>query len=207
MKADGLLSRNTLVVEQKTKIFELRNQYRIFDETGVQIGAVEQEKQSGIAFLARLGTSGDLALPVTLNVLEADGRPTLVAHKPWFRMTVDLARPDGSRVGSIQKRIRMGKARFTLTDMTGQAVGEVRAQNWRAKDFEVRDLNDQPVAQVTKKWRGLAREMFTDADTYVVNVLQADEPLRTLAVGACLAIDLVMKQKDYGSPIDFFDAG
>lgn len=51
---------------------------------------------------------------------------------------------------------------------------------------------------MTKKWRGLTTEMFTDADTYVVRLLpHASEPLRTLALGAALAIDVVMKQKDY----------
>jgi uncharacterized protein YxjI len=204
MQATGLLSRPTLVVEQKVKLFEMRNQYRIFDETGVQIGAVEQRKQSALTFLARLGTDMDLALPVTLNLLEADGSVALVAAKPWFRMTVQVTRPDGSAVGSIQKRIRLGKAVFTLNDATGQPVGEVKAQNWRARDFEVRDQNAQSVAQVTKKWRGLAREMFTDADLYVVSVQpHAVEPIRSLAVAASLAIDVVMKQKDYGSPMDF----
>jgi uncharacterized protein YxjI len=204
--AHGVLSQDTLVVEQKTKVFELRNQYRIFDQTGAQIGAVEQQRQSALAFLARLGTDWDLALPATLNVLEADGRPALIAKKPWFRMTVELTRGDGSQVGAIRKRIRMGKARFTLMAPAGQGLGEVRAQNWRAKDFEVTDQNGQKIAQVTKKWRGLAREMFTDADTYVVEVQpHAIEPLRTLAIGACLAIDVVLKQKDYASPTDFFD--
>jgi uncharacterized protein YxjI len=107
-------------------------------------------------------------------------------------------------VGSIQKRIRLGKALFRLKDATGQAIGEVRAQNWRARDFEVADQNGQAVAQVTKKWRGLAREMFTDADLYTVTVQpHAPEPIRSLAVAASLAIDVVMKQKDYGSPMDF----
>jgi uncharacterized protein YxjI len=206
MQVDGVLSRRTLVVEQKTKVFELRNQYRIFDESGIQIGAVEQQRQSAVAFLARLGTDWDLALPATLTVFEADGRSALVAHKPWFRMTVEMTRPDGSRIGSIQKRIRMGKARFALTDATGQAIGEVRARNWRAKDFQVSDQDGQVVADVTKKWGGLARELFTDADTYVVNVQEhAADPLRTLAIGACLAIDIVMKQKDYGSPTDLLN--
>lgn len=51
---------------------------------------------------------------------------------------------------------------------------------------------------VTKKWRGLATELFTDADTYVVNLTPAAvEPLRSLALAASLAIDVVMKQKDY----------
>jgi len=204
MQSTGLLSRSTLVVEQKLKVFEMRNQYRIFDESGIQVGAVEQEKQSALTFIARLGTDWDLALPVTLNLLEADGRVALVAHKPWFRMVVEIRTPDGQVVGSIQKRIRFGKAKFTLNDASGNPVGEVKAQNWRARDFEIRDQNDQPVAQVTKKWRGLASEMFTDADTYVVSVQpHAVEPVRTLAVAAALAIDVVMKQKDYGSPMDF----
>lgn len=40
--------------------------------------------------------------------------------------------------------------------------------------------------------------MFTDADTYVVNLaLEISEPLRSLALAAALAVDLVLKQKDY----------
>jgi len=51
---------------------------------------------------------------------------------------------------------------------------------------------------VTKRWAGL-RELFTDADTYVVEVRPtAAEPLRSLAVASCLVIDVVMKQKDTG---------
>ena len=50
---------------------------------------------------------------------------------------------------------------------------------------------------MTKRWAGL-RELFTDADTYVVEVSPyAVDPLRSLAVATCLVIDVVMKQKDY----------
>jgi uncharacterized protein YxjI len=74
----------------------------------------------------------------------------------------------------------------------------VRAENWRAKDFSVRDGGGQQVARVTKKWAGL-RELFTDADTYVVEVSPAAvDPLRSLAVASCLVIDTIMKQKDTG---------
>jgi hypothetical protein len=45
---------------------------------------------------------------------------------------------------------------------------------------------------------GGLRELFTDADTYVVEVQPTTaEPLRSLAVASCLVIDVVMKQKDY----------
>jgi uncharacterized protein YxjI len=196
--SESLLQRHQLVVEQKTKLFELRNQYRIFDETGAQVGSVMQVGQGIVTLLARIGTDWDVVLPVKLEVRERDGSPVLLLHKPWFRMTVEVARPDGSPIGSIRKKIRVGKARFVLADRSGADIGEVRAQNWRARDFEVTDGNQQPLARVTKKWGGLAREVFTDADTYLLELLpHAVDPLRSLALATALGIDLVMKQKDY----------
>ena len=187
---------STLVVEQR-KPFELRNQYRP-DSAGTQIGAVEQDQQSILTLLARIGADLDVALPVTLDVLDAGGTPVLTIHKPWFSMRLSISRSDGSAVGSIRKQIRMGKARFEVHDSAGTRIGEVRAENWRAKDFAIFDSSSNEVARVTKKWRGLATELFTDADTYVVNLTPAAvEPLRSLALAASLAIDVVMKQKDY----------
>lgn len=193
----SLLDTSTLVIEQRRKLFEMRNQYRVFDETGAQIGAVEQDTQSALTFLFRLGTDLDVVLPVRLMVTDAGGQAVLALDKPWFRMTLSVSRPDGTRLGTISKRIRLGKARFTLSDAAGSEIGEVRAENWRAKDFAVVDHSGTEVARATKQWRGLATEAFTDADTYVVSlVAEAADPLRSLALAASLAIDLVMKQKD-----------
>lgn len=193
----SLLDTSTLVIEQRRKLFEMRNQYRIFDETGAQIGAVEQETQSALTFLFRLGTDLDVALPVTLTVTDAAGQPVLVLEKPWFRMALSVSRPDGTRLGTVTKRIRLGKARFALSDSAGSEIGEVRAENWRAKDFAVVDHSGNEVARAAKQWRGLATEMFTDADTYVVSLpVEVADPLRSLALAASLAVDLVMKQKD-----------
>lgn len=198
MATAPLLSRPVLVVEQKAKLFELKNEYGVFDESGAQVGSITQVGQGLVTLLARIGTDLDVVLPVTLELREADGAPTLIMRKPWFRMTVDVARGDGSPLGSIRKQIRIGKARFSLTDAGGRELGEVRAQNWRAKDFSMVDQNGQQVARVTKQWRGIAREVFTDADTYVVQLEpSATEPLRELALAAALAVDVVMKQKDY----------
>jgi uncharacterized protein YxjI len=194
----SLLAHPTLVVEQKTKLFELRNEYRLFDHTGAQVGSVRQIRQGLIALVARIGTDWDIALPVRLEVRDASAGVVLELYKPWLRLAVDVTDSSGVSMGSIRKKVRIGKARFVLLDASGDEVGEVRAQNWRAKDFTIRDGHGQVIAQVTKKWRGLAREMFTDADTYVVELQpQALDPVRSLALGAALAVDLLMKQKDY----------
>lgn len=199
MTTPTLLDRELLVVDQKTKLFELRNQYRILDADGEVAGSIEQIGQSWVTLLARIASDLDVVLPVRLEVRNADGTPLLTLNKPWFRMTLTIRRPDGTPVGSIRKKIRVGKARFVLLDPAGIEIGTVNAQNWRAKDFKITDLNQQPVADVNKKWKGLATELFTDADRYAIRLdTNAREPLRSLALSAALAIDLVMKQKDYG---------
>jgi uncharacterized protein YxjI len=193
----SLLAEPVLVVKQKLKLVELRNQYGVFDRQGRQIGAVEQVTQSPLAFLARLFTSWDVALPMMLEIRGPAG-PELLVAKPWFTWRCQVSRADGLPLGQIVKQIRLGKARFALLDPRGGQLGEVRAENWRAKDFSVRDGGGQQVARVTKKWAGL-RELFTDADTYVVEVSPAAvDPLRSLAVASCLVIDTIMKQKDTG---------
>ena len=112
-----------------------------------------------------------MALPITLEI-RGPGGPELLVKKPWFTWRCQVTRPDGLPLGQIVKQIRLGKVRFILLDPVGAQLGEVRAENWRAKDFSVRDGAGQELARVTKRWAGL-RELFTDADTYVVEVLPA----------------------------------
>jgi uncharacterized protein YxjI len=191
----SLLAEPVLVVKQRLKLVELRNQYGVFAPDGRQIGAVEQVGQSALAFLARVFTSWDVALPITLEIRGPAG-PELLVKKPWFTWRCEVTRADGLPLGQIVKQIRLGKARFALLDPGGAQLGEVRAENWRAKDFSVRDAAGQELARVTKRWAGL-RELFTDADTYVVEVRPtATDPLRSLGVASCLVIDVIMKQKD-----------
>ena len=195
--AGSLLAQQVLVVRQKLKLVELRNDYDVLDPAGRRIGAVVQATQSPLAFMARLFTSWDVTLPTTLHIYGPGARLELVVHKPWFTWRCRVLRPDGLPLGEITKQVRLGRARFALFDPRGARLGEVRARNWRAKDFSVLDGAGQPIAHVTKRWAGL-RELFTDADTYVVEVSPgAVDPLRSLAVATCLVIDVVMKQKDY----------
>lgn len=194
----GLLAEPMLVINQKLKLIELKNEFKIFDQHGQQVGAAIQARQSPLAFLARIFSDLDVALPMTLEVRDRSGGLALTLHKPWFRMACSVTRGDGMELGTIRKRIRLGKARFSLLDPGGRDIGEVRAHNWRAKDFSVLDASGQELARVNKKWAGL-RELFTDADNYVIQLNPAaPDPMRGLAVASVLAIDTVMKQKDSG---------
>jgi uncharacterized protein YxjI len=143
-----------------------------------------------------LGSDLDVTLPVTITVRDAAEAPVLTISKPWFTTTVSASTPDGQAIGSVKWKIRLGKRRFALLGPAGEELGEVQAQNWRARDFKVVDQSGQEVARVTKAWRGLLTEAFTDADSYAVEFSPAlGDQLRALAFTAALAVDLVMKRR------------
>jgi uncharacterized protein YxjI len=184
-------------IHQKRKFFELRNEYTLVDQTGMTIGSATQERQSIVALLARIGSDLDVALPSTIVVRDTGQATVLQIHKPWFTSTVEVRTPDGQALGTIRWKIRLGKRRFNLLGPDGGQLGEVRAQSWRARDFLVLDAQGNQVASVTKKWRGLLTEAFTDADSYAVEFIPGlPDPLRSLAFASALAVDLVMKEKD-----------
>ena len=61
-----------------------------------------------------------------------------------------------------------------------------------------REQGEEP-GRVTKKWAGLARELFTTADTYVIALSDSAAGRRDVAqllLAAGLAIDTVFKEKD-----------
>lgn len=186
-------------VHQRRKVFEMRNQYELADDAGQKLGAVEQVEQSPFTFIVRLLGDADVMLPVTLSVTDALGGEVMRLHKPWFRYAVTVADPNGAVVGVVRKRARLGKAVFTVFGPDATTVlGEVKAENWRARNFRIDDANGTEVARVTKQWRGLATELFTDADSYAVTFESTTaEPMRTLALAAALSVDITMKQKDY----------
>jgi uncharacterized protein YxjI len=191
----GLLSHSRFVVDQKAKLIELRNEYRIYDEQGNQIGSVMQVGQSILTRIVRALTKIDSLLSVKLEIREADGTVALLLHKPGMRITCTVSQPGGTVLGRIAARIRLGKARMAITDPAGNALGEVRAENLRAWNFDVQDAYGRSVARVDKKWAG-ARELFTTADKYRVQLdPNLTDPLRSLVLASCLAIDTLLKQE------------
>ena len=195
-----ILTERVLVVNQKAKLLELTNEYAVYDAAGTQIGGVRQVGQSTARKVLRAFTSIDQYLKTRLAVVGMDGQPLLELTRPpkVFKSTVVVARPDGTEVGRIVQQNVVGKINFSL-EVGGQAVGAIKAENWRAWNFRIEDGAGREVARITKTWEGLARTMFTTADNYVVQLHEdVPEPLHTLVVAAALSVDTALKQDQRG---------
>jgi hypothetical protein len=195
-----LFTEPILVVNQKTKIIELTNEYAVFDQRGTQIGSVVEVGQSAVKKAVRLVSSLDQFFTHRLEVRDPGGAVVLVLTRPAkvFKSRIIVSAPNGYEIGAIIQQNTFGKIRFDL-QAGGVSIGAMKAENWRAWNFSIVDQSETEVARVTKTWEGLARTMFTTADNYVVQMHRPlPDPLRSLVIASALTIDTALKQDSRG---------
>ncbi|MEV6615884.1 phospholipid scramblase-related protein [Streptomyces sp. NPDC051051] len=195
-----LFSEPVLVVNQKAKLIELTNEYKVMDQQGNQLGSVVQVGQSALRKVLRFVASIDQFMTHRLEIRDAHGRPVLLLTRPrkFLKSRVIVTRPDGQPVGEIVQQNIFGKINFAI-DAGGGQVGAIKAENWRAWNFAIVDHADNEVARITKTWEGLAKTLFTTADNYVLQIhYQLPEPLLSLVVATALTVDTALKQDSRG---------
>ncbi|MEW2165546.1 phospholipid scramblase-related protein [Streptomyces sp. NPDC007084] len=196
----SLFTEPVLVVNQKAKLIELTNEYKVMDQQGNLIGSVVQVGQSALKKILRFVSSLDQFMTHKLEIRDAHGQPQLLLTRPakFLKSRVIVARPDGSPVGEIVQQNMIGKINFAM-NVNGQQVGAIKAENWRAWNFAIVDHAGNEVARITKTWEGLAKTMFTTADNYVLQIhFQLPEPLLSLVVATALTVDTALKQDSRG---------
>jgi uncharacterized protein YxjI len=196
-----LLTADKLVVSQKAKLIELTNQYEIRDAEGAQLGFIQQEGQSKLRKVARFVTDVDQFLTHRLAVYDSAQNKVLEMTRPRkiFKSRLLVEDGAGRKVGEIVQNNVFGKISFDLVGTHGEKMGRIKAENWRAWDFSIVDQTDVEVARIDKKFVGIAKATFTNADNYVVDIdRRVDGDFRLLVVAAATAVDTALKQDPRG---------
>jgi uncharacterized protein YxjI len=194
-----LLSRDVLVINQKAKLIELTNEYRIRDEDGNDIGYIREEGQSVLRKAIRFVSELDQFLTHRLAVCDRDGARVVQLLRPrkLMKSRVEISDGDGRAVGTIVQKNVFGKKRFALEGASGETLGAINAENWRAWDFAIEDATGVEVGRITKKWAGFLREGFTTADNYVLEIgSQVSPDLRLMMLASAAGVDLALKQDE-----------
>ncbi|SHH69193.1 LURP-one-related/scramblase family protein [Streptomyces sp. 3214.6] len=195
-----LFSEPVLVVNQKAKLIELTNEYKVMDQQGNQLGSVVEVGQGFLRKVVRFLSDWDQYLTHKLEIRDAHGQPVLRLTRPAkiFKSRVIVTRPDGQQVGEIVQQNVFGKINFAI-NADGRQIGAIKAENWRAWNFAIVDHEENEVARITKTWEGLAKTVFTTADNYVLQIhYQLPEPLLSLVVATALTVDTALKQDARG---------
>lgn len=196
-----LLRAERLVINQKAKLIELTNEFKIFDEQGIEVGKIVQEGQSLMKKAARLVASLDQFMTHTLAVYDANDTKVVELTRPRkvFKSKLQVSTGEGRAAGEIVQKNVFGKIRFDLIGPNGNNLGQIRAENWRAWDFSIVDTTENEVGRITKKWEGLMKNVFTTADNYVLEISpNVEGDMRLLMLASAAGVDTALKQDARG---------
>lgn len=163
----------SLVVKQKKEMlevftnFETKNQYVVLTPEGAEAFYVAEVGSGAGEFLSRAFLKN--SRPFTMNVMSPQGAVDLILRRPWtwFFSELNVTDGHGQPIGAIQQRFKFFGRLFEVLDANGQKVCEIQGPFFKPWTFNV-SVQAQQVGQISKKWGGLMKEAFTDADTFGV---------------------------------------
>lgn len=183
-----------LVVRQKKEWgeilsgFEQRNKYLVSDPAGSDLYAA---LEAGGSTLARLFLRS--LRPFTILVAGLDGKPVLHLRRPfrWYFHELEVRDAQQRKLGSLRRRFSVVRRIYSVQDASGMATYEMYGPLLHPWTFEIRH-GEKVVGRIVKKWTGIGKEAFTDADTFGLTFPPGCTPAqKAVLLGAVLLVDFV----------------
>jgi uncharacterized protein YxjI len=189
-----LLQQPELIVVQRRELaelfgFETRNKYELRTPDDRVVGFAAEQAKGLLAVLGRMVFGHWRTFEV--HVFDAGRNLLFRAVHPFrfFFQRLEVSSADGRALGALQQRFSILSKEFDVEDASGTVVLRMRSGLFRPWTFPfLREGNE--VARVEKKWGGLLREAFTDADTFRVVLGQTSGDERALLIAAAVFVDL-----------------
>ncbi len=172
--------------------FETSNKYKVLNSKGDQIASLA-ERGGGIwKFILRQVMRSHRNLEI--SVFSQSSKEILNLHRPFYWLFSDMYVNDGNgqNRGLVRSRFAIFSHTRELLDEKGKVFGYVKAPrirlwNW---SFKIYDMNDEKVGIISKKWGGILRELFTDADQFGLQLPQWSWEKRVILFACAVTIDL-----------------
>lgn len=200
------------MVKEKVKFLASHNTYNIFDgDTSEEIGIAE-EKIGVLTQVLRWFVSKQL-MPTAVEVRGLPGNELIFTiRRGWylFQSRVEVHDNQGEMIGYFKSKILSWSGGFYVYDKNDKQFAEVRGN---FIGFTYRVLTPDHAVElgvVSKKWGGVVKELFTSADTYMVEVaedLRDQTVAKTLVLAAALATDMIFKSESRTAGNDLLDLG
>jgi uncharacterized protein YxjI len=192
---NSFFERNTFIIDQK--VWTIANTYRVLSEDGNQIGAIKENLPVSRIILSLFISKKNL--PFTLEIQDASGQILTIIEKKFSFITasIDIKDAAGNKIGTIKQKFTLLKPSYEIYDAANNLIGTIKG-DWLAWDFHVKDSADKDLATISKKWGNAIKEIFTDADKYMISVSPevTDEKMRMAIISASAVVDKINREAD-----------
>lgn len=182
--------------------FEGRNRFQIYDAQKNPVGYTAEESRGIFGFLMRQFLGHWRSFKLTF--FDQQRNVLFWANHPFrfYFERLEVFTPDGVMRGALQKRFSIFSKKFDVEDAYGNCLFEVNSPLWHIWTFRFFNRQGQQIASVEKKWGGLMKEFFLDADSFKLTIsptatISYEETLTLIA--ASFFIDLQYFERKAGN--------
>lgn len=193
-----ILTRNVFLVKEHVGMFKAASNYDIFDPNTPQ-EPIMLCREPNLGFFSKMFRFTDYKrmTPFDIHVTTPGGDKVLNVQRgvSLFLSKVDVFNENGVRMGGFKQKFFSLTASFNVLGPNDEVLCNLKG-SWRGREFKF-EKDGKVYAEVKQKWAGMAKELFTTADTYAVSISEdvtPDNPIRLLILGAVLCIDMVLKE-------------
>lgn len=194
--------KDSLKIYQRKELVELigyesRNKYEITTFNGETIAFAAEDGKSLLAILLRQFLGHWRTFEI--HFYNSEREPLFVAFHPFrfYFSRLEITDHSGRWIGALQKRFSLLTKKFDLEDNEGHVFLTVASPLWRIWTFEFKTLSGRVAATIKKKWSGLLKEAFLDADNFELhfNAPNLSDDCKKTLLAAAIFIDLMYFEK------------
>ncbi len=191
---DKLQTLDSLIISQKKEIgeiltgFETKNKYSVLDSQGDELYIAQEE---GGSVFARLFLKNLRAFQI--NVRKSSGDLEIKAIRPFrfYFHEMDVQDANGNTLGTIKREFTIIRREYSVFDKNGTKIFSLFGPLLKPWTFNILE-NGNEVGKITKKWSGLLKESFSNADNFGISFPASWEvETKSLFLGAVFLIDFV----------------
>jgi len=192
------INEDFLIIEQQVEWmeafsnYETENRYAILNQYGNELFFAEERS----SFWARMFLPAQR--PLDIEVFNNQGDLVMAIEKPFrfFVPEIIVYNENDESVGIVKKKFWSLRRTFIVLDVNGNEIYRIVGPILHPWTFKIMK-DGKELGKISKKWSGIGKEMFTDADTFNVNFPNAmSDEEKKIFVGATFLIDLMYFEKN-----------
>lgn len=199
-----LTTLDRIIVKQKVELleaftgFETNNKYAISDASGQPLYFAAEDNDC-----CTRNFCGP-ARPFEMNILDTHTHQEVIHISRPFRCSaccfpcylqeMEISAPPGNVIGSLVQNWSVIEPNFSVKNEAGEIVLKIEGPCWTCSCggdvvFKVMTLDGKEVGNISKKWSGFGKELFTDADNFGISFpVDLDVKIKAVLLGACFLI-------------------
>ena len=192
-----LLKQNLFFIKEQVGIFKASNNFDIYDPNKNEL--IMNCREDNLGFFTKMLRFTDYKrmTPFEVEIKTTSGEKILTVKRgvSIFLSTVQVLDENNNLIGKFKQKFFSLGGKFDILDTNDNIVCTLQGK-WTSWNFKF-IRGESVLAEVSKKWAGIGKELFTTADNYMLSIdesVKKDDNVRLLILAAVMCIDMVLKE-------------